>query len=129
MLEHIKWESRRVAEVSEWSGSRLADDLMAIIEDQLAELEVAVGGWTKNQIASRAASLKQFESQIDLIDLEGVRSRGDLARCWSRDFEGRRARLPRPDIESDQWQHWSFKKEYWKGELGYFQHSIRSECE
>ena len=129
MLEHIKWESRRVAEVSEWSGSRLADDLMAIIEDQLAGLEVAVGGWTKNQIASRAASLKQFESQIDLIDLEVSEAEVTWLDAGRETLKGRRARLPRPDIESDQWQHWSFKKEYWKGELGYFQHSIRSECE
>ena len=129
MLEHIKWESRRVAEISEWSNSRLADDLMAIIEDQLAGLETAVGGWTKNQIASRSASLKQFESQIDLIDLEVSEAEVTWLDAGRETLKGRRARLPRPDIESDQWQHWSFKKEYWKGELGYFQHSIRSECE
>ena len=44
-------------------------------------------------------------------------------------LKGRRRRLPRPEIPTDQWQHWNFDGEYWKGELGYFHHSIRSECE
>ena len=43
-------------------------------------------------------------------------------------LKGRRARLPRPEIPTDQWQHWGFKKEYWKDELGYIEHSLRSEC-
>ncbi len=129
MLEHMKWESRKVAAVSEWSNSRLADDLMAVIEDNLSGFETLVGNWTKGQIGARLDSLKNFESQIDLIDLEVSEAEVTWLDAGRETLKGRRARLPRPDIESDQWQHWSFRQEYWKGELGYFQHSIRSECE
>jgi hypothetical protein len=44
-------------------------------------------------------------------------------------LKGRRARLPRPDIPNDQWQHWKFAREYWRDELGFYRHTIRSECE
>ena len=74
------------------------------------------------------AQLRNFEAQINILDFEVA----DAERQWLEQgkeiLKGRRARLPRPDIPNDQWQHWSFDREYWKDELGFIQHSLRSEC-
>ena len=103
--------------------------MKAFIEDQRAQLEPVIGGWVANQIKNRLASLKNFQNQMDTLDLElsiaetsWLDERREIAKGW-------RARLPRPDIPNDQWQHWEFHKEYWKGELGYYHHAIGNECE
>ena len=42
--------------------------------------------------------------------------------------KGRRARLPRPDIPNERYQHLELQPEVWLDEVGYIQHSIKSEC-
>ena len=72
---------------------------------------------------------KIIQNQMDTLDLElsiaetsWLDERREISKGW-------RARLPRPDIPNDQWQHWEFHKEYWKGELGYYHHAIGNECD
>jgi hypothetical protein len=73
--------------------------------------------------------LQNFQSQVELLDFEVTDAEAEWLAQGREILKGRRRRLPRPDIPNDQWQHWNFDGEYWKGELGFFQHSIRSECE
>ncbi len=129
LLEHIKWEGREVKENPMWRGTRLAEDLSAIIQQQLEGLEPVVGVWVKRQLVNRMAMLQNFQSQVELLDFEVTDAEAEWLAQGREILKGRRRRLPRPDIPNDQWQHWGFDGEYWKGELGYFHHSIRSECE
>ena len=129
LLEHMKWEGREVLENPIWRGTRLAEDLSAIIEQHREDLEPVVGVWVKRQLVNRQAMLQNFQSQVELLDFEVTDAEAEWLAQGREILKGRRRRLPRPDIPNDQWQHWNFDGEYWKGELGFFQHSIRSECE
>lgn len=129
LLEHLKWEGKEVAENPKWRGTKLAGDLSAIIGQQLEGLEPVVGAWVKRQLMNRMAMLQNFQSQVELLDFEVTDAEAEWLAQGREILKGRRRRLPRPDIPNDQWQHWNFDGEYWKGELGYFHHSIRSECE
>ena len=129
MMDHMAWESNAVSEMERWSGTRLAQDVKSWIDDYRAQLEVVIGSWVAVQLKTRLANLKDFQEQIDTLDTE----LSIAETMWldeAREIEkGRRARLPRPKIPNDQWQHWNFRKEYWKGELGYYQHALGDECQ
>lgn len=128
MLTHLRWEKQKIAEVQTWKSSRLLGDLSAILADQEQALETMVGAWVKVQLAALLSNLENLQTQINILDFELV----DAERQWLEQgreiLKGRRAQLPRPQIPNDQWQHWSFSKEYWRDELGYYQHTLRSEC-
>lgn len=128
MLEHMRWETERLKEVSTLNGSRLAGDIQLVIDEQRANLEAAVGRWVRTQLRNQLANLQNFQNQINILDFELT----DAERQWLEQgqeiLKGRRARLPRPSIPNDQWQHWSREREFWKDELGYYRHSLRSEC-
>ena len=129
MLKHIAWEQEEVTTNSVWRGTRLAEDLGAIIMQHLEELEPVIGVWVNRQLVNRQATLQTYQSQIDILDFEVTDAEAEWLAQGREILKGRRRRLPRPEIPTDQWQHWNFDGEYWKGELGYFHHSIRSECE
>ena len=129
MMEYLTWEANAVSSEERIAGTRFGEDLKAFIQDQRAQLEPVIGGWVANQVKNRLASLKNFQNQMDTLDLElsiaetsWLDERREISKGW-------RARLPRPDIPNDQWQHWEFHKEYWKGELGYYHHAIGDECD
>jgi tetratricopeptide (TPR) repeat protein len=129
MMEYSTWEASAVSNNERLNGSRLSNDLKAFIEDQRAALEPVIGGWVTGQLKNRLALLKNFQGQIDTLDLElsiaetrWLDERREISKGW-------RARLPRPAIPNDQWQHWEFHKEYWKGELGYYHHAVGNECD
>jgi tetratricopeptide (TPR) repeat protein len=128
MLTHMEWETKEIAETKEWKGARLGDDLIEVIRQQRDQLEPAVGRWVKGELVRRQNSLQNFQNQINILDFEVA----DAERRWlemgKEVLKGRRARLPRPEIPNDQWQHWNFDHEYWKDELGYIQHSLGDEC-
>lgn len=128
MLEHMKWERDEIANVPVWRDSRLAQDVTSILDEQRSELEPVVGTWVQAQLENRRRSLQHFQNQVNILDFEVA----DAERKWLEQgkeiLKGRRARLPRPEIQNDQWQHWSFRGEYWRDELGFLQHSLRSEC-
>ena len=112
-----------------WRGTRLAEDLSAIIQQQLEGLEPVVGVWVKRQLVNRMAMLQNFQSQVELLDFEVTDAEAEWLAQGREILKGRRRRLPRPDIPNDQWQHWGFNGEYWKGELGYYQHALGDECQ
>ena len=129
MMEYLTWEAKAVSETERFSGTRFGEDLKAFIHDQRAQREPVIGGWVANQLKNRLALLKNFQGQIDTLDLElsiaetrWLDERREISKGW-------RARLPRPAIPNDQWQHWEFHKEYWKGELGYYHHALGNECD
>jgi tetratricopeptide (TPR) repeat protein len=128
MLEHMTWEMEFAQKEPTWSGSRLGNDVVEFARLRHEELLGVVGAWAKQQLTFLTSMLQNYHNQIQLLDFEVT----DAERRWLEQgqeiLKGRRARLPRPEIPSDQWQHWSFDREYWKDELGYFQHSIASEC-
>lgn len=129
MLTHMAWERAEIGRTGVWNSSRLADDLTTILTEQYQQFETAVGSWVHAQIKNTHAQLTNFGNQITILDFEVA----DAERQWLEQgreiLKGRRARLPRPEIPNDQWQHWNFGKEYWKDELGYYQHSLRTECQ
>ncbi|MCK5687750.1 hypothetical protein KAI87_00705 [Myxococcota bacterium] len=128
MITHMDWELNELNNIPVWKGSRLGEDISLVVEQQREQLEPAVGAWARTQLRNRAALLQHFQNQINILDFEVA----DAERKWLEQgkeiLKGRRARLPRPEIPNDQWQHWNFDREYWVGELGYIQHTIRSEC-
>ncbi|MFC1609344.1 tetratricopeptide repeat protein [Myxococcota bacterium] len=128
MLSHMTWERDQVDKIDVWRGSRLAEDVSMILDQHRDATEQVVGTWAKRRLAELHAQLNNFQNQVNVLDFEVA----DAERQWLEQgkeiLKGRRARLPRPDIPDDQWQHWSFDREYWKDELGYIQHSLRSEC-
>lgn len=126
--EHLKWQLAQVDEIGVWNDSRFANDIKEMISDKLAQVEAFAGAFVRQRLQFMAGNLKNFQSQIDILDFELV----DAERQWLEQgreiLKGRRAQLPRPEIPTDQWQHWSTGSESWKDELGYFQHTLRSEC-
>ena len=129
MLRHMYWEREAISGASGWAGTRLADDLLSIVDRHIEEVEPAVGLWSHKQLKQRRDALRVYQSQIDILDFEVADAETRWLEQGREILKGRRARLPRPAIPNDQWQHWGFVKEYWQGELGYYHHSIRSECE
>lgn len=128
MVQHIEWERRVAPRVPAWRGTELAQVAGEVIDAQGAELLAAVGAWVQTQLQNRLNALQNFQNQINILDFEVT----DAERVWLEQgqeiLKGRRARLPRPKIPSDQWQHWEFDSEYWRDELGYIQHTIATEC-
>ncbi len=128
MLQHMSWERAQVDTVGVWKGSRLAEDIALVLDQHRDGTEHVAGTWAKGRISERFAQLQHYENQMNILDFEVA----DAERRWLEQgqeiLKGRRARLPRPKIPNDQWQHWSFDREYWKDELGFIQHSLRSEC-
>ena len=128
-FKHLEWELAEIATNDMWRGTKFGDDLTAWVQSELDDLKQVVGVWTKRQLRFRLKNLKAFKGQIDILDFEVTDAEATWLEQGREILKGRRARLPRPAIPNDQWQHWRFNKEYWKGELGYFQHTIRSECD
>jgi tetratricopeptide (TPR) repeat protein len=129
MLTHMDWEQKHLGEINLWRGHSLQDSAKDIIGKQREQLEPVVGAWVKRRLQFLSAQLLNFQNQINILDFEVT----DAERQWLEQgkeiLKGRRARLPRPDVPSDQWQHWSFDREFWRDEVGYFQHTLRSECQ
>ncbi len=128
MLQHLSWEREQLDTVGVWKGSSLYSVAKQVMDEQQKELEKVVGNYAKRRLSFLSSQLTHFDNQINILDFEVT----DAERQWLEQgkeiLKGRRARLPRPDIPTDQWQHWSFETEYWRDEVGYFQHSLRSEC-
>lgn len=128
MLTHLDWERDELGRIDTWRGSQLGSDIGTILDEHRAGIETVAGKWSKRRLMGLQEQLRNFQAQIDILDFEVA----DAERQWLEQgkeiSKGRRARLPRPNIPNDQWQHWEFDKEYWLDELGYIEHSLRSEC-
>ncbi|MBI5508783.1 MAG: hypothetical protein HY903_08530 [Deltaproteobacteria bacterium] len=128
VLTHMAWEREQLDLVKVWKGSRFAEDLKVIIDKERGNGERFAGQVARAKLKEIMAALQNFQNQVNILDFEVA----DAERQWLEQgqeiLKGRRARLPRPEIPNDQWQHWSFDREYWQDELGYIQHTMRSEC-
>ncbi len=128
VLTHMAWEREQIDQIKVWAGSRFGEDLKLIIDKERGVGERAAGLLARARLKELDAALQNFQSQVNILDFEVA----DAERNWLEQgkeiLKGRRARLPRPEIPNDQWQHWSFDREYWKDELGYIQHALQSEC-
>jgi tetratricopeptide (TPR) repeat protein len=128
MLEHMAWEKDQVQRVDVWKGSRFASDMGMIIEQHHTQLLGAVGTWVHTQLRNTQAQLAHVNNQMNILDFEV----SDAERNWLEEGKeiarGPRVRVPRPEIPNDQWQHWNFEKEFWKDEIGNYQHALRAEC-
>ncbi|MEM6533067.1 MAG: tetratricopeptide repeat protein [Myxococcota bacterium] len=127
-LRHLEWQQEQIESLGAWRGSRMVRDLKLMIDDRLADTRDFAARWVLQRLRYHAGSLKNFQAQIDILDFELV----DAERQWLEQgreiLKGRRARLPRPEIPNDQWQHWGITGEHWRDELGYYQHTMQSEC-
>lgn len=128
LITHMGWELDTIGSQSLWKGSRLADDLATVVGQRLDAMRSAVGKWVKGRLGYQEVVLKDLQTQISYIDFEVTDAETKWLEQGKEILKGRRARMPRPDIPNDQWQHWNFDREYWKDELGYIQHSLASEC-
>ena len=128
VLEHLAWEAGRVRSAAGLGDGELAEAALQIIDEQRREIEAAAGGLAERRLRYLRAQLDNLRAQIDVLDFEVA----DAERQWLEQgreiLKGRRARLPRPEIPGDQWQHWAFGGEWWRDELGSLQHSLRNEC-
>jgi tetratricopeptide (TPR) repeat protein len=128
MLTHMSWERQKLDDTAVWKGSRLANDIAVVIDQHAEASEKVAGSWAKLRLQEMLLQLNNFQTQVDVLDFEV----SDAERSWLEQgkeiLKGRRARLPRPNIPNDQWQHWGFDREYWRDELGYIRHALRSEC-
>ncbi|MBC7793967.1 MAG: hypothetical protein H7Z43_09675 [Clostridia bacterium] len=127
-FEHMRWEVDVVARNPTWGSQRLGRDLSHIIEEQRSELENALGRYVLAQLKYAGENLENFSTQMRILDFEVT----DAERQWLEQgreiLKENRKRLPRPEIPSDAWQHWSKNSEIWLDEVGYYRHTIRSEC-
>jgi tetratricopeptide (TPR) repeat protein len=127
-VTHMGWEAKTISTTQAFRGQRIQQDLGKIIDEQRGELESAVGRHVVTQLHYLDDNLKNFTAQMRILDFEVT----DAERQWLEQgreiLKARRSRLPRPDIPSDAWQHWSKKNEVWLDEVGYYRHTLRSEC-
>lgn len=128
MLKHMQWERAHMDTMPLWIGTRLAKDMRVILETHQDGTKQVAGMWAKRRLRELLVELEHFQAQINILDFEVA----DAERNWLEQgkeiLKGRRARLPRPDIPNDQWQHWGVGDEYWKDEIGFVQHTLQSEC-
>ncbi len=128
MMNHMDWEQKELAGIKLWQGHSFGDSARDVINQYREELAPVVGVWVQRRLKFLGDKLQEFQNQINILDFEVT----DAERQWLEQgkeiLKGRRARLPRPEIPDDQWQHWSFDREFWRDEVGYFQHALRSEC-
>ena len=129
MLTHLRWERDAIAKIDTWRGSQLTADVAGILQQYETQLLQVVGSWIRGRLRTILAELQADAQQMRILDFEMT----DAERRWLEQgrevLKGRRARLPRPTIPGDQWQHWRFSREYWRDELGYYEVAMRSECE
>lgn len=129
VLRHVHWERDELQRITAWHGTRLVDALRVALLQYQDKIEPAMGGWVRTQLVNELVTLQSLTGQINIVDFEV----SDAERRWLEGgreiLKGRRARLPRPAIPSDSWQHWSFAREVWKDELGAYQFAIRTECD
>ncbi|MEO0814784.1 MAG: hypothetical protein AAFY60_18115, partial [Myxococcota bacterium] len=128
MFRHLEWQRDALAEIREWRGSRFKEDIGQMIDDKVQNARAFAGAWVRQRLQFHAVNMKNFQNQIDILDFELTDAERQWLEAGREILKGRRAQLPRPEIPTDQWQHWSISKEYWKDELGYYQHTLESEC-
>ncbi len=128
VLRHATWQKKEILNIVAWRGTAMRRAALSTLAAYTSRFETEVGNWVNTQLTQRYLWLKNFENQIDLLDLETTSKETDWLAAGEEILKGRRSRLPRPTIPNDQWQHWSFNREYWKDELGYIEHTLRSEC-
>jgi hypothetical protein len=128
VLRHLAWEKGAVGSIASLGDGALAEAALQILDEQRTEIEAAAGAWVKKRLVYLSAQLVNLQAQINVLDFEVA----DAERQWLEQgreiLKGRRARVPRPEIPGDQWQHWAFEGEWWADEVGYLQHSLRNEC-
>lgn len=108
---------------------RLGEELKSILADQRGTFEDYSGKWVHKTLANYDKTiLAQFINQARYIKFETATSEKEILEAGGDVAAKERKRLPRPDIPSDQYQHWNFKGEYWADELGYYVHGVRKEC-
>ncbi len=128
LLTHLAWEDEAAKAKSMWTGSQLLRDIHSLILQHQQDLGASIGIWTRSQLEFQRNSLKNLLNQADIIEFEVIDTEKRWLEAGQNIIKGRRARLPRPDIPSDQWQHWNNSSEHWLDELGYYVHSVKSEC-
>lgn len=128
MLEHLNWEERQALHIHQWRGSHLQQDVLSIVKQYQEDLTGSVGLWTRSQLEFQYKSLQNLMNQADIIEFEVVDTEKRWLEAGQNIMKGHRARLPRPDIPSDQWQHWNASSEHWIDEVGFYVHSVKSEC-
>ena len=128
MIRHLGWEKGEIAKYPSWTSTGFATEVGKIMDQQRDTLEGAAGQWAKRQLQARYANLKNFNDQINILDFEVSDAETKWLEQGREVLKGERARVPRPSIPNDQWQHWNFDDEFWKGEVGFIVHALASEC-
>ncbi len=128
ILVETKREQEMLGRADNWRGSKLRDELEGILKEQYDSFEAYTGKWVKQQLVNQASDLTQRINNARLIKFETASSEKEVLEAGGDIANLKRKRLPRPDIPDDQHQHWNFKNEYWKDEIGYYVHSVRKEC-
>lgn len=128
LLSHLDWELQQARTIKTWQGSQLVGDLENIISQQRGDLQNGIGVWVRGQLQYQLDLLQGFLNQASIIEFEVADAEKRWLEAGKNIIKGKRARLPRPEIPSDQWQHWNFRQEYWIDEIGYYVHSVKSEC-
>ncbi len=128
VISEINREQVNLAAADNWRGSAMRTELETILREQKSEFEDYTGRWVAAQWKNQAEVLQQFVNQARIIKFETATSEKEIIERGGSVTGLTRRRLPRPEIPSDQFNHWNFRGEYWADEVGYYVHSVRKEC-
>jgi tetratricopeptide (TPR) repeat protein len=128
IISEINREQVNLASADNWRGTAMHTELDTILREQKAEFSDYTGRWIKAQWKNQQDTLQQFINQARIIKFETASSEKEVIEAGGKVAGLTRKRLPRPEIPSDQFNHWNFRGEYWSDEVGYYVHSVRKEC-
>ena len=122
---HSEFEKVRVR----FTTGGFKTQLITLLRDQERSRVTLTGRLIRLQLKRLLAFLEDFISQARIIKFEIADAERKLLESGQDIRKGPRVRGPRPVIPNAKRQYWGFNGEYWLDELGYYQYSIKNECE
>lgn len=128
-LRSLEAEALAIEQVSDWQGSRLKEELAGVVSVQRNLIVRTAGGFVKAHLHNAYQIILGFVGHAKLVLLEITTKERLLLKAGLSIKAGARGKLaPRPKVPDETYNHWPFKKEYWKDELGYYEYTVRRAC-
>jgi tetratricopeptide (TPR) repeat protein len=128
-LRSLEAEALAIEQVGDWQGSRLKEELAGVVSVQRNLIVRTAGGFVKAHLLNAYQIILGFVGHAKLVMLElTTKERLLLKAGLSIKAEQRGKLAPRPKVPDETYNHWPFKKEFWKDELGYYEYTVRRAC-
>ncbi|MCX7958355.1 MAG: hypothetical protein N3B13_04845 [Deltaproteobacteria bacterium] len=129
-------ENDMAGKIGSFKDSRIGNFIKGNIRQQRELLVKIVGKWIQIRLLDLHDALIDFLNQAQLIDFETVNAQRKQLQSTGEQQESKqgtsapvkKAKLKRPQVDSDKVDFWNFDEEYWKDELGYYYYTLRNEC-